>query len=155
MKSILSGFNQHYHHQLNHHWDHGMDMTSFPFQSDFQIRFPHERATPHTLFSNLLRSTTSSCFFLLRSFVCGRRHTSCMHAQSWHDKWINGQGRCTQGNHTDDTHKGDLGYAFDFKLRPGTKACTDVRSVRTICLLFDSMILLSCFEQNKIVELET
>ncbi|CAN0275386.1 unnamed protein product [Pylaiella littoralis] len=43
--------------------------------------------------------------------------------KSWHDKWINGQGRCTQGNHTDDTHKGDLGYAFDFKLRPGTKAC--------------------------------
>ena len=43
--------------------------------------------------------------------------------QSWRDKWINGQGHCIQGNHTDDTHKGDLGYAFDFKLRPGTKVC--------------------------------
>ncbi|CAM9990769.1 unnamed protein product [Scytosiphon promiscuus] len=41
--------------------------------------------------------------------------------QSWRDKWINGQGRCIQGNHTSDTHKGDLAYAFDFKLRPGTK----------------------------------
>ena len=41
--------------------------------------------------------------------------------QTWRDKWMNGQGRCIQGNHTEDTHRGDLGYAFDFKLRPGTK----------------------------------
>eukprot|EP00752_Nemacystus_decipiens_P004723 g4306.t1 len=41
--------------------------------------------------------------------------------KSWRDKWINGQGRCIQGNHTEDTHNGDLGYAFDFKLRPGTQ----------------------------------
>eukprot|EP00903_Cladosiphon_okamuranus_P016124 g14880.t1 len=41
--------------------------------------------------------------------------------KTWHDKWINGQGHCIQGNHSEDTHKGDLCYAFDFKLRPGTK----------------------------------
>lgn len=45
------------------------------------------------------------------------------HTQTWRDKWINGQGRCIQGNHTEDTHKGDLCFAFDFKLRPGTKVC--------------------------------
>ncbi|CAM9667731.1 unnamed protein product, partial [Ectocarpus sp. 6 AP-2014] len=41
--------------------------------------------------------------------------------KSLRDKWMHGQGRCIQGNHTEDTHRGDLEHAFDFKLRPGSK----------------------------------
>lgn len=60
-------------------------------------------------------------FFLLASTAGSFLWLATPHAQTWRDKWINGQGRCVQGNHTEDTHRGDLGYAFDFKLRPGTK----------------------------------
>ena len=43
--------------------------------------------------------------------------------QNWLKKWMYGQGRCVQGNHTKHTHTGNLAYAFDFKLKPGTTRC--------------------------------
>lgn len=41
--------------------------------------------------------------------------------QNWLEKWMYGQGRCVQGNHSKHTHTGNLAYAFDFKLKQGTK----------------------------------
>lgn len=45
---------------------------------------------------------------------------------------MHGQGRCIQGNHTNDTHRGDLEYAFDFKLRPGTKVMMHAPAARSV-----------------------
>ena len=77
--------------------------------------------------------------------------------QNWLKKWMYGQGRCVQGNHTKHTHTGNLAYAFDFKLKPGTKVRSSSTStsyaVRTntypgtwYCFtwyqVFDSIVLL-------------